>query len=662
MLLKKITIAGFRCFGSNPVECSLSGKLTALVGSNASGKTALLHALSKLFGVSQSQRALHRSDFHLPPGIGPEDRSQRELFIDVLIEFPELIEGTATPETVAPAFRHMLIERPEDAPVCRMRLEVQWSDDSTVEGEVSQDLYWVDTLESNPAEKQKHRVSAANQRFIQLHYTPASRDPGAQIRTTTGALASRLLRTIEWCEDTRETVEEASETLSDAFENETAIKVISRTLKERWSGLYDEVADTNPRLSLVSRRFEDIISHINVIFRQSPDGFERGLEALSDGQQSLFYFALAATVFDLERSVVSGKIEGFNVEELRIPALTIFALEEPENHLSPYYLSRIIRQVRSLLRNGGAQAILTSHSPSVLARILPREVRYFRHNPKIRVSSIKSIRMPTGNQEAVKFVRGAILSFPELYFARFVLLVEGDSERIILPRLAKALDLLVDPAFVAIVPLGGRHVQHFWRLLSRLEIPHATLLDLDLGRKGGGFGRVKTAIKQLLEIGTSKESLLKREDETLLSDEDLEQMHTWDKSDDIEDLKAWVEDLQSYGVFFSSPLDFDLMMLEAFPEAYEAIIPAGGGPRMSIEKAASVVLGTNNGPGLAFYEDEFASFADHLPTYRYHFLTRSKPATHAAAMAHMKKEDILNNMPKSMETLLKHIAEKVRGD
>ena len=56
-------------------------------------------------------------------------------------------------------------------------------------------------------------------------------------------------------------------------------------------------------------------------------------------------------------------------------------------------------------------------------------------------------------------------------------------------------------SFVAIVPLGGRHVQHFWRLLKQLGIPYATLLDLDLGRKGGGFGRIKTAIEKLIERG-----------------------------------------------------------------------------------------------------------------------------------------------------------------
>jgi len=109
--------------------------------------------------------------------------------------------------------------------------------------------------------------------------------------------------------------------------------------------------------------------------------------------------------------------------------------------------------------------------------------------------------MPTDEVEAIKFVRNAMLAFPELYFARFALLVEGDSERIVLPKLAEALNLLVDPSFVAIVPLGGRHVQHFWRLLNGLGIPYATLLDLDLGREGGGYGRVKNVFGSCLRWG-----------------------------------------------------------------------------------------------------------------------------------------------------------------
>ncbi len=660
MRIESITLSGFRCFGTDPISVPISTEITAVVGPNAAGKTALLQAFSKMFGVSRAQRTVLRSDFHLGAEGDPDDREAKDLFIDVLIGLPELADGTATPETIAPSFRHMQIERPDESPVCRLRLEARWEDDGTIEGEVSQELFWVDTLDDDPAEDKCHPVSAADRGLIQLYYTPASRDAAAQIKATTGALAARLLRAIEWSSETGEAVEQATENLAAAFESESAIAAIGKALQTRWSGLHDDVVDTKPRLSLVSRRFEDVVNKIAVIFEQGPDGRERGLDALSDGQQSLFYFALAAAVFDLEREVVAGTVVGFRDDTLRIPALTLFALEEPENHLSPYFLARIIRQVRSLTDAGGAQAIVTSHSPAVLSRVNPREVRYCRCDPETRVSTVKKIKIPTGIDEAAKFVRGAMLAYPELYFARFVLLVEGDSERIVLPSLAEALDLLIDPAFVAIVPLGGRHVQHFWRLLKHLGIPHATLLDLDLGREGGGFGRVKTAIEKLIEFGVPKAKLLKIE-EGVLSDEHFATMHTWQDPENRKILQGWVDCLKPHGVYFSAPLDLDLAMLEAFPGAYEAIIPKGGGPKMAADKAAEVALGTA-GPGLTLYTGPFKDYPALLPAYRYHFLTNSKPATHLAALTHIKKKDLAEKMPAILAEVLKHIAKSLRRD
>lgn len=660
MRIESITLAGFRCFGPDPVTVQISSEITAVIGPNAAGKTALLHALSKMFGVSRAQRTVLCSDFHLGAEDDPSDRKAKALSVDVLIGFPELADGSATPEAIAPSFRHMQIEREGESPVCRLRLEARWEDDGTAEGEVAQDLFWVDTLNDDPAEDQCHPVSASDRGLIQLYYTPASRDAATQVRATAGALAARLLRAIEWSSETEEAVQETAENLAAAFGDESAVAAIGKALQTRWSGLHDDVVDTKPKLSLVSRRFEEVVNKIAVIFEQGPDGHERGLDALSDGQQSLFYFALAAAVFDLEREVVAGTVEGFRNDTLRIPALTLFALEEPENHLSPYFLARIVRQVRSLTDAGGAQAIITSHSPSVLSRVNPHEVRYCRCDPKTRVSTVKEIKMPTDEGEAAKFVRGAMLAYPELYFARFVLLVEGDSERIVLPRLAEALDLLIDPAFVAIVPLGGRHVQHFWRLLKHLDIPHTTLLDLDLGREGGGFGRVKTVIEKLIEFGVSKDELLETT-KGILSDDKFAEMHTWQDVEDREFLSGWVTFLKQYGVYFSAPLDLDLAMLESFPDAYKAIIPQGGGPRMAADKAAEVVLGTA-GPGTAIYTGPFKDYPALLPAYRYHFLTNSKPATHLAALTHIKRKDLANKMPSVLAEVLKHIAKSLRRD
>ena len=655
MHIESVTITGFRCFGPHPATIPLNAGLTAIVGANASGKTAVLQALMRLFGVTRAQRTIVPSDFHVAPG-ETERPAARELTIDVRLSLPELVAGTATASTVAPVFRHVRVERPGGTPLCRLRLRARWDADGTAEGTVSQDLNWVNTADEVVRDDQLAPVAPGDRGLIQLFYTPASRDAAAQIRATTGALAALLLRALEWSADTQATVQAATEQLMTAFGGEKAIQAISQSLSQRWGKLHDGDIDCEPELSLTSRRFEEVVARIGVMFKRGPTGTDRGLEALSDGQQSLFYFALAAAVFDVERATVAGHIAGFRAEELSVPALTLFAVEEPENHLAPYYLSRILQQFGTLVTTGAGQALVSSHSPSVLGRVPPDDVRYCRRDAASGVSTVLPIPMPSGDAEAIKFVRNAFLAFPELYFARFVLLVEGDSERIVLPRLAEALELLVDPSFVAIVPLGGRHVNHFWRLLHGLGIPYATLLDLDLGRDGGGYGRVKNALQQLLALGTPREKILTLSDGTLLSDKRLAGMGAWDQAN----LQGWLDYLESSSsVFFSAPLDLDLAMLAAFPAAYAATIE-GTGPRMTNEAAAEVVLGTA-GSGLASYAGSFQPYREHLAAYRYHFLTHSKPATHLRALAHLDLPALKAGMPPVLQRVLQHIELQLSG-
>jgi putative ATP-dependent endonuclease of OLD family len=250
VLIESVTLRGFRCFCPEPTTVSVAPDITAIIGANAAGKTSLLQGLAKLFGVSRAQRTIHKSDFYLAPDTDPEGDETKEMFIDVLVGLPELTDGTATPETIAPSFRHMRLERVGDVPVCRLRLEARWEADGTVDGEVSQELFWVDTLNENPTDDQKHPVTAADRGLIQLYYTPASRDATVQVRDTTGALAARLLRAIEWSPNTQEAVKKASENLAKAFGGEGAIAAFCKALEARWSDLHDEMVDTKPRLSL----------------------------------------------------------------------------------------------------------------------------------------------------------------------------------------------------------------------------------------------------------------------------------------------------------------------------------------------------------------------------------------------------------------------------
>ena len=72
MKIRCIKLKNFRCFGDEE-KCLTLDNLTTFIGINSCGKTAVLIALTKLFGKSASTRALERSDFHLSLGKRPEE-------------------------------------------------------------------------------------------------------------------------------------------------------------------------------------------------------------------------------------------------------------------------------------------------------------------------------------------------------------------------------------------------------------------------------------------------------------------------------------------------------------------------------------------------------------------------------------------------------------
>ena len=190
--------------------------------------------------------------------------------------------------------------------------------------------------------------------------------------------------------------------------------------------------------------------------------------------------------------------------------LTIFALEEPENHLAPFYLPRLIGMLEQLIQTGASQSFITSHSTSVLSRVHPRNVRYFKNCKSSLITSVLELPLPPKGTEPDNFLHQVLLANPEIYFARLVIIGEGDSERIVIPRIAEAFDLALDPAFVAFVPIGGRHAKHLWRLLSGINLPHLTVLDFDLGRHNAGMGRIENAVTWLKEAGVQVDETIAR--------------------------------------------------------------------------------------------------------------------------------------------------------
>lgn len=700
MRINRLTVTGFRCFGPQPTSVELES-LTALIGSNGSGKTAVLQALSRLFGISQSERRLTRSDFHVPPDKGDNELDQLSLSIEAHISFPELLDddGGAEPTTTIPEFfQHLVIREGEATPYCRLRLDGAWTRTNLADGEIEEKIYWIKSADETVREEDKQSLKTYERGRIHVLYVPAARDPSHQLKYIAGTLLSRLLNAIRWSDDARGVVARTSEQIGEIFREEAGLKLIHDMIGRNWTALHDADVFSGPRLRPLTSQLEEIFKQMEMVFGPNEYGAEQSISYLSDGLKSLFYFTLVSSIFDVEREAVrlslgvgrdadgdpgaagsaaegesAGAVAGggapaaataeapppIELERLSPPSLTVFAIEEPENHLAPHYLARITSLLGRIADSPAAQVVLASHSASVLGRVDPARVRHFRYDRASRSSVVNPITLPAAEDAAYKYIKEAVRAYPELYFSLLVVLCEGDSEEVVLPRVAECLDISLDPSMISVVPLGGRHVNHFWRLLSDLKIPFITLLDLDRERGGAGWGRIKYVCEQLLEVGVDPAVVLAdrrvppvtRE----LSRADLDGMGAWDVADTTS-MQAYVEWLESLDVFFSAPLDLDLSMLEAFKTHYTALAPAGGGPRTDVNDAIENVLGKGGTRGTTYSEEQKELF----PWYSYLFLNRGKPSTHILALSNITAEELRRSAPAALQRLVARIKGKVQ--
>jgi len=634
MKLHTMRLSNFRSFGQTPTTILLDD-ITYLIGRNGSGKTAALEALCRLFAFDPAQRRIQRSDFHVP--IDEESESEeRELWVEADFTFPELTEDEDN-STVAPHFGHMRLDEVDGIPRVRFRLNATMG----LDGEIEENLVYVLDIDDEGNPLDVSQVPRSERRHIKLHYLPARRDPADHISYSANALLGRILRSIRW-EEERETIKGLTTEISDSLIANPSVKAFSDALQASWETLHKGDFFTDPKITFVASEIEALLRHMSVSFSPGHDEELVDFSRLSDGQKSLLYLSLVFSSQAIGRKTLSEENASFDPDRLQPPVFTLIAIEEPENSLSPLYLGRIVTALNEMVADEDCQALIATHAPSMLRRVPPENIRYMRLGEN-RQSRVTHIQLPPKTDDAHKFVREAVQAFPEVYFSRLVILGEGDSEEIVLPRLLQAKGAPVDESSVSIAPLGGRHVNHFWRLLSALQIPYLTLLDLDVGRHQAGWGRIKYVNDQLKKFEPTK--ALPNWNLPKWNDSDLPvRTHHW-----FENNRDVFTELESRGVFFSYPLDLDFSMLLAFPEAYSVK------REISDRPALQAVLGKNHHDASQYSEDEQSLFT----SYHKHFKLGSKPAAHIQALANLDDNQLAQNMPQELNRLIDTVIAKL---
>ncbi|MCK2043632.1 AAA family ATPase [Chromohalobacter sp. TMW 2.2308] len=636
MKLETIRLCNFQSFGAQPEELGLDD-ISFLIGPNGSGKTAALQALCRMFAFDPSLRRILRSDFHVPFDEA-EVPEERQLWIEADFLFHELTEDEDN-STVAPNFGHMRLDEADGIPRVRFRLSASMGPD----GDIEENLVYILDINDDGSPLNTAQVPRSERNHIYVHYLPARRDPADHIAYSTNALLGRMLRAVNWDAE-RDVINGLTDQISDSLAANPSVDAFSKSLKASWETLHKGSFFTSPKITFVASEIEALLRHMSVSFSPGHDENLVDFSRLSDGQKSMLYLSLVLSSQAISRSVLAGKNKSFDADKLRPPVFTLVAVEEPENSLSPHYLGRIVKALDLMTGEGDAQALIATHAPSMLRRVDPEKIRYLRLTDG-RTSRVTHIQLPDTSDEAHKFVREAVQAFPEVYFSRLVVLGEGDSEEIVLPRLLQSKGAPVDESGVTIAPLGGRHVNHFWRLLSNLQIPYLTLLDLDVSRYHAGWGRIKYVNDQLKKIDPQNSLPTDWEISKWNDDEIPIRTHHFfgDSMTDVFDT------LEGKGIFFSSPLDLDFAMLLAYPNAYGVV------REKPVNSTIKAVLGRSHHDASQYseYEQEF------FGTYHHSFKLGSKPAAHIESLASLRDVEILANMPGSLGRLADAVIAKL---
>lgn len=658
MYISKITIKGFRAFDTDGVSINLKNKINAFIGLNSTGKTAALEALTKLFGITKAERDIIRQDFHVSHDEDIDVIDEKFLSIEVKMNFDDSEE-----ESIPHFFTHMLVDNEGAKPYIRIRLESTWyKSDYSDEGDIETSILFITVPEHEIEDNDTKRIFPKHLKgLIQVLYIPAIRKPSDQIRYVSGSILYRVLRLLNFNDKFKGDFNEKVEEINDLFKGLNEFNEIQSSLTSFWTKFHKDERYKQSNLGFGHSDLDSILKKLEVSF--SPTETKRAFQIndLGEGYRSLFYLTLVCALLEVEDKITTED------EEKVKPLLTILAVEEPENHIAPQLLGRVVTILTSISLQVKTQVFLSSHTPAIIKRIDPESIFHFRIDKQYK-SEVNAILLPDKADEAYKFVKEAVKNYPEIYFAKIAVIGEGDSEEVLFNRLMETNKVDFDDNIITFAPLGHRFVNHIWKLLNILNIPHITLLDLDIERNGGGWGRIKYILDQLINIGHKKEELLKLSDGTVLSDKRLSKMHKWsfDKNK-LDTILGWVNYLEQFNIYYSQPLDLDFLMLEHYTDKYIKATPKGGGPQIpdkddeqikfkaKLEGAIHATLKSEKAQALTYTEEQ----KELMIWYNYHFIGRGKPTTHISALSLMTDKELLENMPPVFQKIFDKIKELI---
>jgi predicted ATP-dependent endonuclease of OLD family len=283
--------------------------------------------------------------------------------------------------------------------------------------------------------------------IINFKYISAKRDvANKDIDKTLSGQTSRIYKRTEASDEQNKAVEDFKDKLSETDTHLSGIyKILFDDIVKKVRN-FGGVKINESEIEIISslQHRELLEGNTTVVYKHDTDN------QLPEHYNGLGYMNLISMIFEIEIL-----IHEFKREKDKKPAdINLLFIEEPEAHTHPQMQYVFIKNIKKLLDEGivredgenrSLQYIISTHSACIVADSDFNDIKYLKNDGgrEVIAKNLKDLKREydTGTTQYQFLKQYLTISRAEIFFADKAILIEGDTERILVPTLMRKVDI-----------------------------------------------------------------------------------------------------------------------------------------------------------------------------------------------------------------------------